>query len=75
MPKNGKGGKGGADESEMAALEAITNALLQEVKANQDPRANGHIGSGSDSDTDGRKVDDDDNEPRLLRIVIYETSV
>ncbi|XP_063706471.1 TWiK family of potassium channels protein 7 [Culicoides brevitarsis] len=52
LTMNRKKGKGGKDsESEMAAIEAITNALLSEVKANQD------------------------SEPKLLRIIIYESNV
>lgn len=72
--KNGKHGKGGTDENEMAALEAITNVVLQEVKASQDPNSpgNGHIGSG---DGENKSEVEDDNEPKLLRIIIYETSV
>lgn len=75
MPKNGKSGKGGTDDSEMAALEAITNALLQEVKSGHNPNVpNGHISSDSEED-EKRRAEEDDNEPKLLRIIIYETSV
>lgn len=49
MPKWNTSGK--KDNADIAALEAITNALLKEVKEAQE------------------------NKPKVLKIVIYETSV
>lgn len=74
MPQKGKGKSGannndGSDDGEMDAIEAITNAIIQEVKASQEaqmePIANGRT----------EIPIDDDNEPKLLRIIIYESSV
>lgn len=54
MPKRGTGGHDKKDEdTEMAALEAITQAILMEVKATQQQM----------------------EEPKLVQIVIYESSV
>lgn len=74
----GKGGRNGvevngnsnsSDADEMAAIEAITNALIQEVKASQEA-ASSPIANGQRPE-----IPEDDNEPKLLRIIIYETSV
>lgn len=71
-----KGGKGGKDsESEMAAIEAITNALLSEVKANQEQQKALDEAEQSITNMTNTETMNDDSEPKLLRIIIYESNV
>ena len=62
----------------MAALDAITQALLQEVKANQEEQEQLQNRQDPEHSITNEKNEDaviDDNEPKLLRIIIYESNV
>lgn len=58
----------------MAAIEAITNALLSEVKANQEQKA-AEEAEQSITNMTNTETMNDDSEPKLLRIIIYESNV
>uniref|UniRef100_A0A336KAZ3 CSON001042 protein n=1 Tax=Culicoides sonorensis TaxID=179676 RepID=A0A336KAZ3_CULSO len=74
LKKGGKHGK--SSESEMAAIEAITNALLSEVKANQEQQQKANEEpEHSITNMTNTETMNDDSEPKLLRIIIYESNV
>lgn len=59
----------------MAAIEAITNALLSEVKANQEQIKAEQEAEPSITNMTNTETMNDDSEPKLLRIIIYESNV